>query len=100
VIFTGKRTQAEEHLAKILNTLEVLKGKLIITNTRLLEDLKKAVDELDDKEGGINHWGSGDNNVIQRDGTFNITKGANSKIIDKVGTYHEAAPTKPTDPSD
>jgi hypothetical protein len=92
VIFTGKRTQAEEHLAKILNTLEVLKGKLIITNTRLLEDLKKAVDELDDKEGGINHWGSGDNNVIQRDGTS--YKGDNGKIIGSIGTYNEPAPAK------
>ena len=95
VIFTGKRSEAEGHMAVIHKTLAVLKGKLIITNTRLLEDLKKAVDELDDDEGGINHWGSGDNNVNKGDGTFNITKGDNSKIIGSIGTYNEPAPVKP-----
>jgi hypothetical protein len=99
VIFTGKRSEAEGHMAVIHKTLAVLKGKLIITNTRLLEELKTAVDELNDDEGGIYHYGPGDNVVNKSTGTFNYTKGDNNKIIDHVGTYHEAAPTKPTNPA-
>ena len=37
----------------IYETLIVLKGKLIITNTRLLKDLKKAINELNNDKGSI-----------------------------------------------
>jgi hypothetical protein len=92
VIVTGKRTQAEEHLAKILNTLAVFKTKLIITNTKLLEDLQKAVAELDRDEAGMHHYGSGDN--ISNHGTYNSLKGDNGKIIGSIGTYNEPTPAK------
>jgi hypothetical protein len=96
VIFTGKRSEAEGHMAVIYKCLAVLKGKLIITNTKLLENLKTAVDELDGDGSGINHSGSGDNVVNQDTGTLNYTKGDNNKIIGSVGTYNEPAPAKPT----
>jgi hypothetical protein len=89
VIFTGKRSEADDQLAAIYKSLAMLKGKLIITNALLLEKLKTAVETLGGDESGIDHSGSGDNVVNNRDGTFNYTKGDNNKIIGSIGTYHE-----------
>jgi hypothetical protein len=91
MIFTGKRSEAEDHLGTIYKSLAILKGKLIITNTFLLEKLKSAVEELDGNESGISHSGSGDNVVNNRDGTIHITKGDHNQIIGSIGTYNEPA---------
>ncbi|KAI7014262.1 hypothetical protein KC366_g15851, partial [Hortaea werneckii] len=84
VIFTGKRTEAEGHLAVILQTLDVFRAKLMITNTKLLEDLKKAVDDFEKDEGGITHYGSGDI-MSSGGGTFNLQKGDNTTFFANVG---------------
>ncbi|KAI6805381.1 hypothetical protein KC332_g14886 [Hortaea werneckii] len=90
VIFTGKRTEAEGHLAVILQTLDVFRAKLMITNTKLLEDLKKAVDDFEKDEGGITHYGSGDI-MSSGGGTFNLQKGDNTTFFANVGTYNAPA---------
>lgn len=96
VIFTGKRSEAEGHIAVIYKTFATLNGKLIITNTVVLDQLRKAVDELDADvdERGMYHWGSGDNITNESHGTFNYQKGENSKIIGTIGTYNEPPPAK------
>jgi hypothetical protein len=91
VIFTGKRTKAEEHLAVILKTLGVFKAKLIITNTKLLEDLKSAIDAFDREDGGSNHYGSGDG-FWTSGGTVNVPKGGTNHFISSIGTYNPSPP--------
>lgn len=91
VIFTGKRTEAEEHLAVILKTLDVFKAKLIITNTKLLEDLKSAIDAFDREDGGMNHYGSGDG-FWTSGGTVNVPKGGTNQFISSIGTYTAPSP--------
>jgi hypothetical protein len=89
---TSKGRRVWDAGAVILNTLELFKAKLIITNTKLLEDLQKAVAGLDSDEAGMHHYGSGDN--ISNHGTINSYKGDNGKIIGSIGTYNEPAPAK------
>ncbi|KAI7225144.1 hypothetical protein KC330_g9186 [Hortaea werneckii] len=86
VIVTGKRTKAEEHLAVIIKTLDVFKAKLIITNTKLLEDVKSAIDAFDREDGGMNHYGSGDG-FWTSGGTVNVPKGGTNQFISSIGTY-------------
>jgi hypothetical protein len=94
VIITGKRTRAEEHLAVILKTLDVFKAKLIITNTKLLEDLKSAIAAFDCEDGRMNHFGIGDQFSISG-GTVNAPKGGSNQFIGSVGSIGTFNPPTP-----
>lgn len=91
MIMTGKRSEAEEHLRRIMDILAVLRTHHIITNTALLEEVKAVLNGLDGPEAGVYHSGQGDNNVNWGTGTYNLQKGANSTMI-SAGTYNNRGP--------
>ena len=91
-IFTGKRSEAEEHLAAILKTLSVLETHHVITNTRLLEDVKETVEEWEESDLGIVHQGTGHNKVNTGNGTYNDMHAQDNGRNIQAGTYYEQAP--------
>jgi hypothetical protein len=92
-IVKGKRSEAEGHLAAILNTLSVLETHHVITNTRLLEDVKETLEEWEENDAGIVHRGTGHNNVVKDGGTYNEMRaeGNGRNIQTQGGTYNEQA---------
>jgi hypothetical protein len=92
-IVKGKRGEAEERLAAIFKTLSVLETHHVITNTRLLEDVKETLEEWEEKDSGIVHRGTGHNNVNTGTGTYNNAQdnGRNYVYNIQAGTYHAAA---------
>jgi hypothetical protein len=70
-IVRGKRSEAEEHLGAIFKTLSVLGTHHVITNTRLLEEVKETLEEWEENDSGIVHRGTGHNNVNTGTGTYN-----------------------------
>jgi hypothetical protein len=94
-IFKGKRSEAEEHLAAILKTLSVLETHHVITNTRLLEEVKETLEEWEDNDAGIVHRGTGHNNVVKDGATYNELRaeGNGRNIQTQGGTYNEQAPS-------
>jgi hypothetical protein len=92
-IVRGKRSEAEEHLAAIFKTLSVLGTHHVITNTRLLEEVKETLEEWEENDSGIVHRGTGHNNVNTGTGTYNNAQdnGRNYVYNIQAGTYHAAA---------
>jgi len=90
-----KRSEAEEHLAAILKTLSVLETHHVITNTRLLEEVKETLEEWEENDTGIVHNGTGNNNVVKDSATYNEmhAEGNGRNIQTHGGTYNEQAPS-------
>jgi hypothetical protein len=92
-IITGKRGEAEEHLAAIFKTLSVLETQHIITNTRLLEDVKETLEDLEENDSGIVHKGTGHNKVNKGSGIYNDLHAQDQGRVIQTSTYTEHAPS-------
>lgn len=90
-IFKGKRSQAEEHLAAILKALSVLKTHHVITNTKLLEEVKASLGELEENDAGNVHNGTGDIKTVTGNGVFNQASDNGRIIQTQGGAYTEQA---------
>jgi hypothetical protein len=92
-IVQRKRSGAEERLAAIFKILAVLETHHVITNTRLLEEVKETLEEWEEIDSGIVHRGTGHNNVNMGTGTYNNAQdnGRNYVYNIQAGTYHAAA---------
>jgi hypothetical protein len=91
-IIRGKRSEAEEHLAAILKTLSVLETHHVITNTKLLEDVKETLDELEENDSGIVHKGTGHIKMNTSSGTYNDLHAQDQGRVIQASTYTEHAP--------
>ena len=96
-IVKGKRSEAEGHLAAILKTLSVLETHHVITNTRLLEEVRETLEEWEENDAGVVHRGTGHNNVHTGSGTYhntvnsgNVNTGSGAYHNIQAGTYHAA----------
>jgi hypothetical protein len=85
-IVSRKGKTAEQLLKDIYSYLELLKQRRIITNARLLEDIKEAVDELFPKSGVTQNNVHGDN--IGRDKKTYTSSGSGHMFTGDNGTYN------------
>lgn len=83
-IVSGRGKKAEDLLKEICQYLDLLGQRQIITNTRLLEELKQTVNELFPTSGVIQHNVNGPN--IARDQNF--TGGNGPMFNGPIGTYN------------
>jgi hypothetical protein len=95
-ILIGKRSEAEKHLAAILKTLSVLETHHVITNTKMLEDVRETLEEWEENDLGIIHRGTGHNKVNTGSGTYNDMHAQDNGRNIQAGTYNEQAPPAST----
>lgn len=91
-VLRNKKRDAQSSLMQIYQGLDVLKGHLIITNTKMLEDLKLALDNLQDDSGDEGSYHAARDQYINRSSGNMITHSGNygkSFHVNTIGTFND-----------
>lgn len=96
-VLRNKKRDAQSNLMEIYQSLDVLKGHLIITNTKMLEDLKLALDNLQDDSGDEGSYNAARDQYINRSSGNMITHSGNhgkSFHVNSIGTFSDYGPPR------
>lgn len=96
-VLRNKKKDARSNLMEIYQSLDVLKGHLIITNTKMLQDLKLALNNFQDDSGDEGSYHAARDQFINRSsGNMISHSGDYGKIfhVNNIGTFSDYGPPR------